>query len=148
MFNSKGMTHLGFALEKKNKGNGNGDGNYGESTPFPLAPCIQPRCATPHKAAPPWIARRGHGDGGKQKEERRGNPTRFWGERRWRTAACPNLPSLLFLSLSLHVLLMHGNRGWRHREGPSLGFGGVLFTGVLSCAYCSMVHPANKLKKL
>jgi len=52
MFNSKGMTHLGFSLEK-NKGNGDGDDNYGESTPFPLVPCIQPRCATPHKAAPP-----------------------------------------------------------------------------------------------
>ena len=53
MFNSKGMTHLGFALEKKNKGIGDGDDNYGESTLFPLVPCIQPRCTTPHKAAPP-----------------------------------------------------------------------------------------------
>ena len=46
------MYHLGFPLEKI-KGDGDGDDNYSDSTPFPLVPFIQPRCATPHKTAPP-----------------------------------------------------------------------------------------------
>ena len=61
MFYSKGMSHLGFALEKNKgdgddddnyKGDGDDDDNYSDSTPFSLLPCIQPRCTTPHKAAP------------------------------------------------------------------------------------------------
>ena len=46
------MSHLGFPLEKI-KGDGDDDDNYGDSTPSPLVPCIQSRCPTPHKAAPP-----------------------------------------------------------------------------------------------
>ena len=52
MFYSKSMSHLGFPLAN-NKGEGDDDDNYGDSTPFPLPLCIQPRCTIPHKAAPP-----------------------------------------------------------------------------------------------
>ena len=52
MFYIKGMSYLGVPLVN-NKGEGDDDDNYGDSTPLPLLPCIQPRCTTPHKAAPP-----------------------------------------------------------------------------------------------
>ena len=52
MFYSKGMSHLGVPLAN-NKGEGDDNDNYGDSTPFSLLPCIQPRCTTPHKVAPP-----------------------------------------------------------------------------------------------
>ena len=52
MFYSKGMSYLGVPLAN-NKGEGDDDDNYGDSTPLPLLPCIQPRCTTPHEAAPP-----------------------------------------------------------------------------------------------
>ena len=52
MFYSKGMSHLGVPLAN-NKGEGDDDDNYDDSTPFPLLLCIQPRCTTPHEAAPP-----------------------------------------------------------------------------------------------
>ena len=52
MFYSKGMSHLVFPLEN-NKGDGDDDDNYSDSTPFSLLLCIQPRCTTPHEAAPP-----------------------------------------------------------------------------------------------
>ena len=51
MFYSKGMSHLGFPLEKI-KGHGDDNDNYGDSTLFPFLSSIQPRYAMPHKAAP------------------------------------------------------------------------------------------------
>ena len=51
MFYNKGIPHLGVPLAN-NKDEGDDDDNYGDSTLFSLLPCIQPRCTTPHKAAP------------------------------------------------------------------------------------------------
>ena len=63
------MSHLGAPLAN-NKSEDGDDDNHGDSTPFPLLPCIQPRCTTPHKA------RKSHGDG--ENGKRRGIPTGLW----------------------------------------------------------------------
>jgi len=74
--------------------------------------------------------------GRKQGEER--NPDRFL-ERNDDGGQRRALISLLFLSLSLSlslsILLMHGNKGWRHREGRQLR----VWRGVGYCSrgYCS-----------
>ena len=93
MFYSKGMSHLGFPLAN----------NKGNSTPFPLLPCMQPRCTTPHKAAPPQAARKNHGDGGKRKQER--NPNRFLernNDNEWRRALPFSSPLLSLSPVKSH----------------------------------------------
>ena len=114
MFNSKGMTHLGFALEKKTKG-----------TAMVMATTANPHrsllfhasnlAALHHTRCHHHEQREKTIEMGKMERGKKSQPVFEEERRRW-TAACPNLPSLLFSSSPSSLSsLDHGTRGWRHR---------------------------------
>ena len=100
MFNSKGMTHLGFALEKKTKGTA----MVMATTANPLRSLL---FLASNLAALYHTRRHHHEQRGEAMEigkngKRRGNPTGFWRGMMTTDGGVPQSPfsSLLFLSLS------------------------------------------------
>ena len=143
MFNSKGMTHLGFALEKKQRERR----WWWQLRRFHnVPPCSLHPTSLRYTTQGDTIMNSG------EKPWRWGKPKRgeeiqqvFGEDQRRRTAACPNpLSSLHFLSLSPFCSWSTSKDGGAGRgRGDGLGIRG----DTVARCYCSMVRPLSSLEK-